>query len=115
MTLVLGISTNLLNDALDKTLGECFEALPWTERFNGSTFVTKCSGGIAPKRLEVDGAYESSPKRIDCTQLHGIRLEIFLMGHTLACLGRHRRGRFFYFQYRLLDAYSWGSLVATTS
>jgi len=56
MTLVLGISTNLLNDILHKTLGECFEALPWTERFNGSTFVKKCPGGIAPNRLEADGA-----------------------------------------------------------
>jgi len=79
MTLVLGIGTNLLDDTLDKTLGECFEAIPWTEHFIGSTFVKKCPGGIAPNRLEADGVYESSPKRVNCMQLNRIRLEIFLM------------------------------------
>jgi len=56
MTLVLVISTNLLNDTLHKALGKCFEVLPWTERFDESTFVKKCLGGIAPNRLEADGA-----------------------------------------------------------
>jgi len=41
--------------------------------------VKKCPGGIAPNRLEVDGVYESSPKRVNCMQLHRIRLEVFLM------------------------------------
>jgi len=29
--------------------------LPWTGHFDGSAFVKKCPGGIAPNCLEVDG------------------------------------------------------------
>ena len=30
--------------------------LPWTGHFDGSAFVKKCPGGIAPNHLEADGA-----------------------------------------------------------
>jgi len=53
-----------------------------TQNFRGalrSTFVKKCPSGIAPNGLEADGACGSFPKRVDCTQSHRIRLEIFLM------------------------------------
>jgi len=59
MTFVLGIDANLLDDTLDKTLGECFEALPWIERFNGSTFV---------KSVLVE-SLRTAWKRMECTKV----------------------------------------------
>jgi len=60
-TLVLGVGTDLLDDTLDKTLGECFEALPSIERFNGSTFV-KSALVESPR---------TAWKRMKCTKVLG--------------------------------------------
>jgi len=78
MALVLVISTGLPDDTLHKTLGECPKALPWVERSNGSRFMKKRPGGTTPDCLEADGACKGPPERVDCSQLHRIRLEIFL-------------------------------------
>ena len=53
---MLGISIILFKSTLYKALGEHIGALPWTRHFDGSAFVKKCPGRIAPNRLEADGA-----------------------------------------------------------
>jgi len=46
----------LFKGALYKALGEHISVFPWTGHFDRSAFVKKCPGGIAPNRLEADGA-----------------------------------------------------------
>ena len=73
MTAVLGISTNLFGSTLHKTFGERIDALLWTEHSNGSAFIKQCPSRIAPNRLEVYGACDSS------TETHKSWLQICLM------------------------------------
>ena len=61
-TLMFGISIILFKITLYKALGEHIGALPWTRHFDGSAFVKKCPGGIAPNRLKADGADCGSTK-----------------------------------------------------
>jgi hypothetical protein len=68
MTLVLGISTDLFNGTLRKTLRERIGELLWTGHFNRSAFVKNRPDGIAPNRLEAHGA--------DCSSSEAHRLHI---------------------------------------
>jgi len=60
----------LFKSTLYKALGKHIGVLPWTGYFDGSAFVKKCPGGIAPNRLEAGGA--------DCGSIEADRL------HTIA-------------------------------
>ena len=53
---MLGTSVMLSKSTLYEALGEHISVPPWIGHFDGSAFVKNCPSGIAPNRLEADGA-----------------------------------------------------------
>ena len=59
---MLGTSVMLSKSTLYEALGEHISVPPWIGHFDGSAFVKDCPSGIAPNRLEADGADCGSTK-----------------------------------------------------